>query len=779
MILIRNARTHNLQGIDLELPTGKLIVITGVSGSGKSSLAFDTLFAEGQRRYLESLALAARPLVKSLPRPAVDVITGLAPAIALAQQMGAAAAHTTVGRASELSPALALLYFRRGERHCPQHPGAALRREEVLELSERVLAAFAERRCAITVPIAELEPQWHSVAALASAGYTRLWHEDRFVELDTLSEPLPSSASLVIDRLRVSPDTRARLMDSLEHALTLGKGHALVLAWESGQTLRLDRHGRCPQCGASAPALTLERWNHWQDDPWVAHTRVQGISFAEVMALPVATLSEHISQWQRAMHDDAVAAPIVALLAERCAALLALDLGHVTLTRRLTELSVGERQRVRLAGLLGATLSGVLYVLDEPSVGLDDAAVAKVLRLLERLRDAGNTVVIVEHHPLLWQAADWIVEIGPGAGPHGGRLLFSGPPQKLRELDTPTARAWRHSPDLTARRCLVEVTTPGLWLTPRDGALAAPPGEVFLPAQRLTVLTGPSGSGKSRLLADWLHPLAQALTTNASKDTTAHRSSGAWQNELATVRLQGLARLPWQRVVAVDQTPIGNSPRATPATFTGIMDELRALFAATPEARARGWSAKRFSHNLRGGRCEVCEGLGVRLIDLEFLPPVWETCPACEGARYNRETLTVRYRGRNIAEMLALSVEEAMGVFAHHPRLEPLLATLAQLGLGYVTLGQAATTLSGGEAQRLKLAAELARARHVPTLYLLDEPTAGLHPLDTARLLAALYDLRDAGHTLVVAEHEGLFLAHADHHWALAASFDRNPVAAA
>lgn len=797
MIVIRGARTHNLKSVSLEIPDDALTVITGVSGSGKSSLAFDTLFAEGQRRYLDALSLSARQWLDSLPRPDVDWITGLRPAIALTQQTLHASPRSTVGTMSEVLDALRLLYARLGTPHCPNHPAQPLAGDSLTAIRDALLARSSGKRLALAVPYAALPPHLVTAEALRAAGYTRVWLEGATVELERLFGPIPDGAALIIDRLILRPEQAARLTDSLEHALTLSHGTVVAIDLERNETTRFDTHPRCPLCGFTAPELeprhlsinhpsgACPRCNGLGTVAPEAHlpcpecagsglnavarsVRFASVTLPELEAQPLTALLTTLHRWRDERRDDPVAQPILQLACERVEQMVALGLGYLTLARRAPTLSAGERQRVRLATQLANALSGVLYVLDEPTQGLHASEVERVVAALLRLRDLGNTVVVVEHNAALMRAADHLIEIGPGAGVHGGAILYQGDFAGLVASETLTGRYLRQPLDLSNHIRSLPSDAPTVWhRNARVHNLKGDP--VAYPVGALIAVTGPSGAGKSSLLFDALLPLVESTLApkGAADPAWGEFALGQCSEQPAiTEKRQDSeehpSALPWRRVVVVDQNPIGANARSTPATYTGIMAALRELFAQTPEARARGYTAARFSYNVRGGRCEVCQGEGWRRIEMQFLPPVIEPCPACRGARYNRETLEIRYRGLSIGDALALSVAEAQKIFDAHPLLRRTLAVLGELGLDYLPLGQPAPTLSGGEAQRLKLARELAKPAAHPTLFLLDEPTSGLHFADIEKLLVALFALRDAGHTLIAAAHDPDFLRHAD-----------------
>ena len=887
-IRIRGARTHNLKNVDLDLPQHRLIVITGVSGSGKSSLAFDTLYAEGQRRYVESLSTQARKFLDQLPRPEVDAIEGLSPAIAIEQKTLTPSPRSTVGTLTEIHDYLRVLFARLGTPHCPEHPEEALTHRPVSELVEELSRTLAGRRIALLAPVAIEGEAGGTLVALRAQGFTRLEAGGEFIELDGLKEAPAGPLRLVIDRIRVRGEARARLADSLELALKMGHGRCIVRNLDAGEELVFSATPSCPRCGFTAPALEPQcfSFNHpagacpacegtgrqwrldtdrlpagarslregalpgldadnafsarlledlaahygfsldtpwqelpepvrrvllfgsggeaiyfrypldggrtvsqshpfegwipylerrhrpdedrarkekkldlpWQDlpcpacsgsrlQPFARAVRVAGMSLPELTALPLSGCAAAIEKISAACAAHPVAELTLGAIRSRLRFLLQVGLAYLTLDRASHTLSGGEAQRIRLASQVGSGLTGVLYVLDEPSIGLHPCNQDDLLRTLEELRDLGNTVVVVEHDEAAIRRADHVVEIGPGAGREGGEILVSGPlPALLASPRSRTAPYLKRPLQVAHRPLPLREGEPMLRLYGcRAHNLQGI--DVEIPLGRLVVVTGVSGSGKSSLVEETLVPAVLGHLTGRPYRAPCDRVAG----------IEAIDKL-----IRVDQSPIGRTPRSNPATYTGIMDGVRELFAATPEARARGYRAARFSFNVKGGRCEVCEGEGYRRIDLQFLPDVYLPCEACGGKRYNRETLEIRYRGLNIHEALSLTVEEALHPFGSHPALRRKLETLRELGLGYLPLNQPATALSGGEAQRLKLAAELMRRDTGHTLYVLDEPTTGLHWADVEKLLTALFALRDRGNTVVVIEHQLDVIAHAD-----------------
>ncbi len=904
-IRIHGARHHNLRNLTLTLPRERLIVITGVSGSGKSSLAFDTLYAEGRRRYVESLSASARQYLEQLEKPDVDRIDGLSPAIAVEQREAVANPRATVATLTEIYDYLRLTFAAAGVPHDPE-TGRPLRRQTPGEIVDALLALPAGTRLQLLAPVVRRAKGSHEDAfeRIRREGFTRARIDGEIVDLAAQAAPpklaksRPHSIELVIDRLVVRDDLRPRLADSIETTLRWGRGTALALRqatndapWEelafstdfrdpvTGYTRPAPTarhfnfnspHGACPACHGLGtrlepdpariipdPTLPLSEAIH----PWSgAAARMQPfydaqlrdlaahygaktetpferlpaalrtavlhgsgdevIGFRKTAAQPFDGLIAQLSaRWAEAtseavksrlrkylspqpcpecrgarLNADSLAVTLSAsdgrslnlpglcaltageveeflaylqldatpsvLVAEplrqiraRLEFLREVGLEYVALNREAATLSGGEAQRVRLATQIGGGLSGVLYVLDEPSIGLHPRDHERLLGTLRRLRDLNNTVVVVEHDEDTMRAADHLVEIGPGAGADGGAIVAQGSLAALLDApDSPTGAF------LSGRRRLprFERRLPGSdadWLTIRGAREHNLRGiDARLPLGSLSCVTGVSGSGKSTLVDDILR---RALFRHFN---------GAMERPGAHDCVDGLEKL--ERAVVVDQAPIGRSPRSNPATFTGLFGPIRDLFAKLPSSRARGFSASRFSFNVAGGRCERCGGDGQIKVEMQFLPDVHVTCEACEGRRFNRETLEVTFKGRSIADVLALPIADAAAFFRAVPALGPKLDVLVEVGLGYLALGQSADTLSGGEAQRLKLGAELMKtAASGRAIYLLDEPTTGLHLADIERLLRVLFRLRDAGHTLVIVEHHPEFIACAD--WVL------------
>ena len=861
-IAIRGARQHNLKHLDLDLPRGRLSVITGVSGSGKSSLAFDTLYAEGQRRYVESVSTYAKQFLDRLPRPDVDSISGLTPAVAIQQAAPARSARSTVGTATEIYDYLRLLFARLGTVRCAQC-GAVVTTDSAPAIA-RAAEGWAAERVTILAAVA-LSPRlgWEEQAQhLQKAGYTRIWLGGEAMPLDPLPR-LPARTKrvqLVVDRFTWSPAERQRLVDSLEQAFRRGEGRLEIVRGDRAPEPKSERWecsacgtpavapepslfsfnspaGACPQCRGFGDVLTftLDRiipdpeltlrggairpwagswrkvfWPRLQkfaaeekiplDVPWrklsaphrklliegaegfrgaipflerlqkkaykagnrfvvkkyqtalpctacggtrlrpeALQVRLGGKTIAEVVALPVRDTYEFLLALEFAPERREIAAPVLEELESRLRFLLRVDLGYLTLDRMTRTLSGGEAQRIELANALGANLADTLYVLDEPTVGLHPRDSDRLAELLGELAGRGNTLVVVEHEPLMMRAADYVVDLGPGAGEGGGQVLYAGPGGAgVGEADTETARFLRGEKRVTRVRRTDE---PSAFLT-IEGASHHNLKDVTarLPLARLTSVTGVSGSGKSSLVEEILYRAAvRALEEGGEDPVGAHRA------------IHGLEA--FRRVVLVDQTPIGKTPRSCPVTYLGAYAALRTIYARQPIALARGLKEGSFSFNTAGGRCEACEGAGWVTVEMYFLADLLVPCDVCGGARFRREVLEVTYRGVNIRQALDMTIDQAFVHFGREPRFTRQLQVPRRVGLGYLRLGQPATQLSGGEAQRLKIARELGKSGGGPTLYLLDEPTVGLHFIDVQRLLEVLDDLTQRGDTVVLVEH--------------------------
>src|SRR5262245_60128801 len=886
-IQIRGARTHNLRGIDLDLPRDKLVVLTGLSGSGKSSLAFDTLYAEGQRRYVESLSAYARQFLSMMEKPDVDTIEGLSPAISIEQKSTSHNPRSTVGTVTEIYDYLRLLYARAGIPRCPDH-GLDLTAQTVSQMVDQVLTRPEGSVVALLAPIISGRKGEHLqvVEELRGKGFVRARIDGKYAELDEAPKLDPKkkhSIDAVVDRLKVRPDLQQRLAESFETALRLGEGAARVAFLDEPKREELvfsdkfacricgyslpeleprlfsfnNPYGACPGCDglgvkqffdpdrvvtnsqlslangavrgwdrrnayyfpmiqaladhdrfdpevpyASLPAKArdvlmqgsggeeiefryfdsrgrtvrrrhkfegilpnLERRYHETESLAVREelarylgTRrcpecdgarltkaarfvfVGGESLPAISALPVRSALEFYRALELEGWRQKIAAKIVKEITDRLGFLVDVGLDYLTLDRSAETLSGGEAQRIRLASQIGSGLVGVMYILDEPSIGLHQRDNQRLLDTLHRLRDLGNTVIVVEHDEDAIRQADHVVDLGPGAGVHGGKVVAQGSPREIEASPASltgqylSGRKHIEVPDKRRRN------EPKQQLRLRKATGNNLKGiDVSFPVGLLTCVTGVSGSGKSTLVNDTLYR-AVARSLNLVAEQPA-RSAG----------VDGLGAV--DRVIDIDQSPIGRTPRSNPATYTGLFTPIRELFAGTPEARSRGYQPGRFSFNVKGGRCEACEGDGVIKVEMHFLPDVYVACDVCKGRRYNRETLDVHFKGRNIHEVLDMTVEDAALFFAAVPSIASKLQTLLDVGLSYVKLGQNATTLSGGEAQRVKLAKELSKRATGRTLYILDEPTTGLHFEDVKHLLAVLHRLRDEGNTVIVIEH--------------------------
>jgi excinuclease ABC subunit A len=882
-IRIRGARTHNLKNLSVELPRNRLVVITGLSGSGKSSFAFDTLYAEGQRRYVESLSAYARQFLELMAKPEVDLIEGLSPAIAIEQKASSHNPRSTVGTVTEIHDYLRLLYARAGTPYCPEH-GLALQAQSVSEMVDQIAALPEESRVMILAPViaGRKGEQADLLEELRAQGFTRVRIDRTVHELDArprLAKNARHSVDVVVDRLRVRPDARQRLAESLETALRHADGKVVVVETESSREHLFSARFSCPACDYALPELeprlfsfnnpmgacprcdglgtveffdpkriaahpnlslasgAIRGWDrrnqfyyamlqslakHYRFDieaPWeMLDERIQRIilygsgrekipfhylsergrsavkehpfegvipnherryretdsmvvreelgKLRNVQACPecagarLRREARHVKIAERTLHEISawplkqtveffrtlnlqgakaqVAERIVREIATRLEFLVNVGLDYLTLERSAETLSGGEGQRIRLASQIGSGLTGVMYVLDEPSIGLHQRDNARLIATLKQLRDLGNSVIVVEHDEEAIRAADYVLDMGPGAGAAGGRIVAQGSPSQVIA----------NSESLTGRYLARELSIP---VPPRRRRakekllVAGAQGnnlkdvDLELPLGLFVCVTGVSGSGKSTLVNDTLYAAVARTLYGASTEPAPYRS------------LEGIEHI--DKVISVDQSPIGRTPRSNPATYTGLFTPIRDLFAGVPEARQRGYDAGRFSFNVKGGRCEACQGDGVTKVEMHFLPDLYVACDVCHGKRYNRETLEIRSKGRNVYEVLEMTVAEAHGFFSAVPTIARKLQTLIDVGLGYVRLGQSATTLSGGEAQRVKLSLELSKRDTGRTLYILDEPTTGLHFHDIKLLLEVLHRLRDAGNTVLVIEH--------------------------
>jgi excinuclease ABC subunit A len=801
-IIIKGAREHNLKNLDVEIPRDKLVVITGLSGSGKSSLAFDTIYAEGQRRYVESLSAYARQFLEQMGKPDVDSIEGLSPAISIEQKSTSHNPRSTVGTVTEIYDYLRLLFARVGHPYCYQC-GQEIAAQTVQQMVDAIQSLPEGAKVQILAPIVRGRKGEYrkELLDMRRAGYVRARIDGRIVDLAdeiTLDKQKKHTIEVVVDRLVIKHDQAMarRMADSVESALKLTHGLIGVLDQQDQVTLYSDTlacircgisypeitprvfsfnspHGACPACDgigyAVAPGCpeeqdftTLELCATCQG----ARLRQESLaikvgrrSIAEVTRLSVRAAAEFFAQLTLTEREQFIAQRILKEVRERLGFLVNVGLDYLTLDRAAATLSGGEGQRIRLATQIGSGLVGVLYILDEPSIGLHQRDNRRLLQTLLRLRDLGNTVVVVEHDAETMLAADHILDLGPGAGAHGGELIAQGTPAEIME----------HPASLTGRylKGAMSVTLPHRERRPKRSLSIVGAKKhnlkgitANIPLGLLTCVTGVSGSGKSTLVLEVLfHSLSQLLLRTGTG--TAKRGGANPHPKIDGCKeIQGADAL--DKVIDIDQSPIGRTPRSNPATYTGLFTFIRDLFAQLPESRVRGYKPGRYSFNVKGGRCEACEGDGLIKIEMHFLPDIYVTCEVCKGQRYNRETLDVLYKGRSIADVLNMTVDEALAFFDAVPFIKAKLQTLHDVGLHYIKLGQSATTLSGGEAQRVKLSRELSKRATGRTLYILDEPTTGLHFADTQRLLDVLNRLVEAGNTVVVIEHNLDIIRNAD-----------------
>lgn len=788
-IVIKGARQHNLKNLDLDIPRDKLVVITGLSGSGKSSLAFDTIYAEGQRRYVESLSAYARQFLEQMTKPDVDSIDGLSPAISIEQKTTSHNPRSTVGTVTEIYDYFRLLFARIGKPFCYQC-GNPIAAQTVQQMVDVILELPLGTKIQILAPIVRGRKGEYRKELLAArkAGFVRVRIDDVIRNLGesiNLHKQRKHTIEIVIDRLIVKSDTGAarRLADSVETALKMAQGLIGVMT-EDEQVRIYSEHLACLECGVSysevAPRVfsfnsphgacpgcdgigyepsgcpERERWTF--DIPCKIcggarlkkeslAIKIGGQSIAEVTRWSVGKTLAFIEALELTDRERLIGQRIIKEIRERLEFLLNVGLTYLTLDRPSATLSGGEGQRIRLATQIGSGLVGVLYILDEPSIGLHQWDHRRLLQTLLRLRDMGNTVVVVEHDPETMRAADYVLDLGPGAGVEGGRVVAHGPPSVIMA----------HPMSVTGQYLK---GTRRVSLPPRQrqakGFLSVIGAEkhnlqqitVAFPLGVLTCVTGVSGSGKSTLVVDVLF---RSLEQGFAQKKPVFEGCQV---------IKGLEHL--DKLIDIDQSPIGRTPRSNPATYTGLFSFIRDLFAQLPESRVRGYKPGRYSFNVKGGRCEACQGDGLIKIEMHFLPDIYVTCEACAGQRYNRETLDVTYKGRTIAEVLNLTVAEALEFFVNIPPLRSRLQTLSDVGLHYIKLGQSATTLSGGEAQRVKLSKELSKRPTGRTLYILDEPTTGLHFVDIQRLLDVLDRLVETGNSVLVIEHNVDVIRNAD-----------------
>ena len=789
-IVIKGAREHNLKNIDVEIPRDKLVVITGLSGSGKSSLAFDTIYAEGQRRYVESLSAYARQFLEQMGKPDVDSIEGLSPAISIEQKSTSHNPRSTVGTVTEIYDYLRLLFARVGRPFCFQC-GQEITAQTVQQMVDAIGSLPEGTKFQILAPIVRGRKGEYrkELLEMRRAGYVRARIDEKLVDLGddiTLDKQKKHTIEIIVDRLLMKPGDALmrRLADSIETSLKLAGGLVGVLT-EDGKTLLYSEKLACIRCGVSYPEVTPRVFSF--NSPHGACPACDGIgyqvtpgspeeedftllevcdvckgarlrpeslsvkiakkSIAEVTHLSVRAAAEFFGSLKFTDRELVIAHRILKEIRERLGFLVNVGLDYLTLDRAAATLSGGEGQRIRLATQIGSGLVGVLYILDEPSIGLHQRDNRRLLQTLLRLRDLGNTVVVVEHDAETMMAADHVLDMGPGAGSHGGHVIAQGTPQQV--MADPESLTGRYLKGTQM------VSVPQRNRKPKGflSVLGAKKHNLKnitakVPLGLLTCVTGVSGSGKSTLVLEVLfHSLSQMLYHKKPKIDGCKE-------------LQGVGAL--DKVIDIDQSPIGRTPRSNPATYTGLFGYIRDLYSNLPESRMRGYKPGRYSFNVKGGRCEACQGDGLIKIEMHFLPDVYVTCEVCKGQRYNRETLEILHKGKSIADVLNMTVDDALAFFEHIPLIKAKLQTLHDVGLHYVKLGQSATTLSGGEAQRVKLSRELSKRATGRTMYILDEPTTGLHFADVQRLLDVLDRLVEAGNTVLVIEHNLDVIRNAD-----------------
>ena len=810
-IVIKGAREHNLKNIDVEIPRDKLVVITGLSGSGKSSLAFDTIYAEGQRRYVESLSAYARQFLEQMGKPDVDSIEGLSPAISIEQKSTSHNPRSTVGTVTEIYDYLRLLFARVGRPYCFLC-GEEITAQTVKQMVDAIASLPEGMKFQILAPIVRGRKGEYrkELLDMRRAGYVRGRVDGHIVDLGediSLDKQKKHQIEIIVDRLVMKPGDALmrRLADSVETSLKLTGGLVGVLTEDARTKLYSDKLA-CIRCGVSYPEITPRvfsfnsphgacpacdgiGYNVRPDDvdeedftllepcdachgarlrPESLSIKLAEQSIAEVTKLSVRAAAEFFLTLKFTDRELVIAHRILKEIRERLGFLVNVGLDYLTLDRTAATLSGGEGQRIRLATQIGSGLVGVLYILDEPSIGLHQRDNRRLLRTLLRLRDLGNTVVVVEHDAETMMAADHILDMGPGAGSHGGHVIAQGTPQQVMA----------DSGSLTGQylRGAQSVSVPQRERKPK-GYLSVVDAHKYnlknqtakFPLGLFTCITGVSGSGKSTLVLEVLfHSLSQLLRRRGTGTTGDSRLSA--RRPFPSPRsqspfdgckeLKGVEAL--DKVIDIDQSPIGRTPRSNPATYTGLFGYIRDLYSNLPESRVRGYKPGRYSFNVKGGRCEACQGDGLIKIEMHFLPDVYVTCEICKGQRYNRETLEILHKGRSIADVLNMTVDDALDFFEHIPLIKAKLQTLHDVGLHYVKLGQAATTLSGGEAQRVKLSRELSKRATGRTLYILDEPTTGLHFADVQRLLDVLDRLVEAGNTVLVIEHNLDVIKNAD-----------------
>ncbi len=789
-IIIKGAREHNLKNIDVEIPRDKLVVITGLSGSGKSSLAFDTIYAEGQRRYVESLSAYARQFLEQMGKPDVDSIEGLSPAISIEQKSTSHNPRSTVGTVTEIYDYLRLLFARVGRPYCFQC-GEEITAQTVQQMVDAIAAQPEGMKFQILAPIVRGRKGEYrkELLEMRKAGYVRARIDGKIVDLGediSLDKQKKHTIEIIVDRLvmKTGDALMRRLADSVETSVKLTGGLVGVLTEDGHTRLYSDRlacikcgvsypevtprvfsfnspHGACPACDGIGYAVTpggeeeedftllepCETCHGARLRPESLSIKLAKKSIAEVTKLSVRTAADFFLSLKFTDRELVIAHRILKEIRERLGFLVNVGLDYLTLDRTAATLSGGEGQRIRLATQIGSGLVGVLYILDEPSIGLHQRDNRRLLQTLLRLRDLGNTVVVVEHDTETMMAADYVLDMGPGAGSQGGYVIAQGTPQQI--MGDPRSLTGQYL------RGTQTVSVPQRQRKPR-GTLSVVGAQKHnlknvtarIPMGLFTCVTGVSGSGKSTLVLEVLfHSLSQLLYHKKPKIDGCKELRG----------VDGL-----DKVIDIDQSPIGRTPRSNPATYTGLFGYIRDLYSNLPESRVRGYKPGRYSFNVKGGRCEACQGDGLIKIEMHFLPDVYVTCEVCKGQRYNRETMEILHKGKSIADVLNMTVDDALEFFEHIPLIKTKLQTLHDVGLHYVKLGQSATTLSGGEAQRVKLSRELSKRATGRTMYILDEPTTGLHFADVQRLLDVLDRLVEAGNTVLVIEHNLDMIKNAD-----------------
>src|SRR5436309_2817413 len=769
-LVVHGAREHNLKDITVRLPRNRLICITGLSGSGKSSLAFDTIYAEGQRRYVESLSAYARQFLQMMEKPDVDHIDGLSPAISIDQKTTSRNPRSTVGTVTEIYDYLRLLYARVGRPHCPIC-GKPIAGQSLDAIVDQVLKLEDGTRFTVNAPVVrDRKGEYREVFEdLTREGFTRVKVDGEQYVLEegvpTLDKKFKHTIEVVVDRLVMRADLRLRLTQSIETAAALAEGLVAVdlvdgANGKGGEQLLFSENFACPDHGVSLAELQPRIFSF--NAPHGPCPRCKGARLKpEVLAVTVGDRSIHdftqmsvtralafLDELALTPTEELIGHRIVKEIRERLTFLNDVGVGYLTLDRAAATLSGGEAQRLRLATQIGSQLVGVLYILDEPSIGLHQRDNARLIDTLERLRDIGNTVLVVEHDEEMMRRSDWLVDMGQGAGLHGGEVVAEGPARKVERVAksvTGQYLAGKRSIAVPERRD----EDRGSFLVRGAAQHNLKDLDVEFPVGKFICVTGVSGSGKSTLVNEIVFKALANRLNRARVKPGAHAG------------LEGIE--VFDKVIEIDQKPIGRTPLYNPATYTDLFTHIRELYSLTPEAKVRGYKPGRFSFNVRGGRCETCKGDGQIKIEMHFLPDVYVPCETCGGKRYNRETLEVRFKGATIADVLDMSVEEALRFFAKIPKIRRKLQTLHDVGLDYMRLGQPATTLSGGEAQRVKLAAELCKVATGRTLYILDEPTTGLHFADIEKLLEVLQRLVDGGNTMLVIEHNLDVIKQADY----------------